>query len=114
MELSVHGFLTLYSLLPHRTHHPLHRSASTGIVTTSLAEDIFFLVEVQLNVLNDFLEDAGIRNSEDGENVIEDALLAIFRCIWSEQTRHREVFLTNFELCCATANDFFRMMTRSK
>ena len=81
-------------------------------MTTSLAEDIFFLVDVQLNVMHDFLLDAGILNSDTGEDVIEDALLAIFRCIWTEQTRHRESFLTSFELCCATANDFFRMMTR--
>lgn len=97
----------------YRTHHPLHKSASTGIITTSLAEDVFFLVEVQLNVMHDFLEDAGITTTEDGEAVVEDALLAIFRCIWAEQTRHRDTFLnTSFELCCATANDFFRMMTR--
>ncbi|CAB9502656.1 Exocyst complex component [Seminavis robusta] len=96
----------------YRTHHPMNRSVTTGILTTSLAEDIFFLVDVQLNVLHDFLEDAGILNSDDGEDVIEDALLAIFRCIWAEQTRHRETFLTSFDMCCATANDFFRMMTR--
>jgi hypothetical protein len=90
----------------------MNKSVTTGVLTTSLAEDIFFLVEVQLNVMHDFLEDAGILNSDDGEDVIEDALLAILRCIWAEQTRHRDTFLTSFELCCATANDFFRMMTR--
>jgi hypothetical protein len=87
-------------------------SVTTGVLTTALAEDIFFLVEVQLNVMHDFLEDAGILNSDDGEDVIEDALLAILRCIWAEQTRHRDTFLTSFEMCTATANDFFRMMTR--
>ena len=112
------AFSQIYLLLPtllcnhNRTHHPLSNSASTGTVTTSLAEDVFFLVDVQLNVLHDFLQDAGILNSDTGEDVIEDALLAIFRCVWAEQTRHRESFLTSFELCCATANDFFRMMTR--
>ena len=90
----------------------MNKSVTTGVLTTSLAEDVFFLVEVQLNVMHDFLEDAGILHSDDREDVIEDALLAIFRCIWAEQTRHRDSFLTSFELCCATANDYFRMMTR--
>jgi len=94
------------------THHPLHRSVNTGAVTTSLAEDIFFLVDVQLTCLHDFLFDADILACDTGEDAIEDALLVIFRCIWAEQTRHRDSFLTSFELCCATANDFFRMMTR--
>ena len=62
--------------------------------------------------MHDFLEDAGILETDSGEDVIEDALLAILRCIWNEQTRHRDAFLTSFEMCCATANDFYRMMTR--
>lgn len=90
----------------------MNKSVTTGVITTSLAEDIFFLVDVQLNVLHDFLQEAGILNSDSGEDVIEDGLLAIFRCIWAEQTRHRYTFLTSFDLCCATANDFFRMMTK--
>ena len=84
----------------YNSHHEINRTES-GHIITSLSQDVFSLVSVKLRI---------IRESLTGTSeALVMAACAIFGQLQSEQRRSRERFLKDFDLCCATANDFSRM-----
>lgn len=84
----------------YNSRHEINRTES-GHIITSLSQDVFSLVSVKLRI---------IRESLTGTSeALVMAACAIFGQLQSEQRRSRERFLKDFDLCCATANDFSRM-----
>jgi hypothetical protein len=72
-----------------------------GLLTTSLCEDVYSLVGVQLRTIRERLT----KRSE----VLVLAVSVIFSYLRMKQLECRDDFLTDLECCCAAANDFIRM-----
>lgn len=72
-----------------------------GLLTTSLCEDVYSLVGVQLRTIRERLT----KRSE----VLVLAVNVIFSYLRMKQLECRDDFLTDLECCCAAANDFIRM-----
>ena len=104
-----HAMLTLHPVRLNRTNHPLH-SDSNGIITSTLCEDVFSLVNVQWNGLHDYLKESHLLGTDVGDTILVDGLLSIFRNLHHKHLEFRDTFLTDLERSCATANDFYRMM----
>lgn len=68
---------------------------------TSLCEDVYSLAGVQLRTIRERLT----RKSE----ALVQAVGVIFKNLYEKQMTSRDLFLTDFETCCAAANDFVRM-----
>lgn len=68
---------------------------------TSLCEDVYSLAGVQLRTIRERLT----RRSE----ALVQAVGVIFKNLYEKQTIARDNFCTDFETCCAAANDFVRM-----
>lgn len=82
------------------SRHEINRTES-GHIITSLSQDVFSLVSVKLRI---------IRESLTGTSeALVMAACAIFGQLQREQRQSRDRFLKDFDLCCATANDFSRM-----
>ena len=96
--------LTLYSHLCfplfESAEHAKSQSAE-GRLTTSLCEDVYALVGVQLVTIRERLT----KRSE----VLVLAVGVIFSYLRMKQLECRDHFLTDLETCCAAANDFIRM-----
>ena len=71
---------------------------------TSLCEDVFSLAGVQLRTIRGSLT----RRSE----TLVLAVGVIFKALYEKQIQCRDLFLEDFESCCAAANDFVRMGER--
>lgn len=109
MKTAIH-MPSFHHIFFQRANHPLHFSAVSGIVTSTLCEDVFFLVNVQWNVLHDYLTTSKLLGTEVGDILLVDGLLTIFRDLQYKHVHYRDNFLTDLECTCATANDFYRMM----
>lgn len=72
-----------------------------GILTTSLCEDVYSLVGVQLRTIRERLTKRS--------DVLMLAVNVIFSYLRMKQLEGRDDFLTDLECCCAAANDFVRM-----
>ena len=96
----------------------IQRSVETstidGSLYTSLAEDIFTLVETQISLLDEYLEASDLHKTDTGNAVIIDALLNIFRILFVKQTHYRDSFFSNVDSCVAAANDFLRMSDKTE
>lgn len=68
---------------------------------TSLCEDVYSLAGVQLRTIRERLT----RKSE----ALVQAVGVVFKNLYEKQTTARDLFLTDFETCCAASNDFLRM-----
>lgn len=91
-------------------NHPLHVSALSGVITSTLCEDVFTLVNVQWNVLHDYLKKSEMLGTDLGDAVLVDGLLCIVRTLFQMHVHYRDSFVQDLEHACATANDFYRMM----
>lgn len=82
-----------------------------GTLSTSLAADVFTLVEAQLTILDEFLEAKDLFMTDTGDAVTADVLLSIFRVICCKQIHYgrNSLFLHDLESCVARANDYFTM-----
>jgi hypothetical protein len=113
------------------------RTRANGALGTSLPEDVVFLFETQLSVLQEYLrnqpaasstlcpgttiaridDDNNTANHEPsslwetprGQELYCDATLAILECLIHTQKCVRPVFLSTLEHCCEAANDFVRL-----
>jgi hypothetical protein len=92
------------------TNHPLHVSHLSGVITSTLCEDVFTLVNTQWNVLHEYLEASKMLGTDLGNSVLFDGLLSLFWNLRELHVEYRDTFLVDLERCCATANDFYRMM----
>jgi hypothetical protein len=85
------------------------QSKNSGALTTPLAEDVFSLIGIQRHVLHDFLASHRLLSTKEGDSMLVDGLLTVFRHLKQGQAVHRSFFLDTLEESCAAANDFFRM-----
>ena len=92
----IHGVLSFY----YSADHAKTQNAD-GLLTTSLCEDVYSLVGVQLRTIRERLT----KRSE----VLVLAVNVIFSYLRMKQLECRDDFLTDLECCCAAANDFIRM-----
>ena len=110
----------------------LHRSALDDTLSTTLAEDVFTLVHVQLTLLDDFLDTSAWIWTETGVDVVLEALVSIFRSIACQQTQYgcTSVFLyphhnnnnnnnndnynTGIDSSLARANDYWKMSIQTR
>lgn len=77
---------------------------------TTLCEDVFSLVNIQVDLLHEYLQVNKIEKTETGQTLILVSLLSIVRNLHDLQLRHRDRFLQDLEFFCAAANDFMRMI----
>jgi Exocyst complex component Sec6 len=92
-------------LLHHRADHT-KTETSEGRLLTSLCEDVFSLAGVQLKTIRERLT----RRSE----ALVQAVGVIFKNLYEKQIACRDQFCTDFETCCAAANDFVRMSEKAE
>lgn len=78
-----------------------HEETGEGKLTTSLCEDLFSLVGVQLRTIREHL-------SPSSEALVS-AVCLIFSNLRMKQIHGRDYFLQDLESACAAANDFTRM-----
>lgn len=109
-QRDANNFLSCCVARHHRTNHPLHYSALSGVISSTLCEDVFTLVNTQWNILHEYLKASEILGTDLGETVLIDGLLCLFRNLWDMHVHYRDTFMTDLERSCATANDFYRMM----
>ena len=86
----------------------------SGTLTTTLCEDVYSIVYVQIEVINEYVLTSGLLNTEVGNAILLEGLLSIIRNLALKQICFRGTFLTDLESCCAAANDFFRMMEHAE
>ena len=81
-----------------------HQRAQTqeGMLTTSLPEDLFALAGVQMRTIQSRLTKKS--------TVLVEAVGAVFTKMRINQKVNRNARLNDFEDCCASANDFLRMV----
>ena len=91
---------------------PIQKSFLHGTLSTSLAEDVFALVEAQCGLLYDYLKSNELLMTEVGHSVLIESLLSILRNLGQKQTQFRNSFLYELPSCVAAANDFFRLAER--
>lgn len=87
----------------------IERAAANGRLSTSLAEDVIFLIDTQCKVLQEYLQTKNLWSTRQGNDFYVDGLMNIFRCLCEMHKQQRPLFLTTLEDCCAAANDFFRL-----
>ena len=92
-----------------RTDHELVQSVDESLFTT-LCEDVFSLVNIQVDLLHEYLQINKIEKTEAGQSLILVSLISIVRNLHELQLQHRDRFLQNLEFSCAAANDFMRMI----
>ena len=74
---------------------------SEGRLYTSLCEDVYSLVGVQLRTIRE-------RLTRKSDAMVQGVGL-IFKNLYEKQIGSRNIFLEDFETCCAASNDFIRM-----
>ena len=77
------------------------RQSNEGRLMTSLCDDVFSLVTVQLRTIRE-------RLTKKSEALVM-AVCLIFSLLRAKQISSRDQFLQDFETCCSAANDFQRM-----
>ncbi len=95
-----------------RMRHHIHRSAISGSLTTALPEDVFHLIDMQLSLLEEYLQAKHIVNTETGISVLTECVHSIVRNLWYHQSNYRYTFLRDVESSIAAANDHLRMMNK--
>lgn len=84
----------------YNSKHSQYR-AKNGQMISSLGEDVFTFVSVQLHTIQD--------HCAPRSNVLPEATCVIFVQLRSQQVLYRDTFLHSFECALAAANDFHRM-----
>jgi hypothetical protein len=90
------------------------QSSRSNSLTTSLAEDVFFVLDLQRQVLHGFLVASKLLTTRQGSRLLVEGLLSLFTVVQESQRKyqhHTQWCSTNpsLEDSCAAANDFFRM-----
>lgn len=75
---------------------------SEGRLLTSLCEDLYSLVDIQLSTIREHV-------SSSSEAHVQ-AVGVILNNLYEKQMANRESFCTDLEMCCAASNDFVRMI----
>lgn len=88
-------------------HEP--QMTKDGILISSLPIEVFFVVNIQVNMVRDFASSCDLLSEAEGRSLFFDALRFIFENLKYKQRHYRNSFLHDLESCCAAANDFFRM-----
>jgi len=98
------------------SRHSINRSTINGILSTSLPEDIFTLIDAQLTLLDEYLGSANLINTDTGNVIIMDALLSIFRTLYCKQIHygHKSLFSQDLDSFVARTNDYWRMAEKSE
>jgi len=88
-----------------------HRNARTGVLTTSLPEDVISLVRTDADVLEDIVfNKAGIpEDSKTATALWVDGMLHVIYALKQLQIQNRLLLVTTLFDTCAAANDFLRM-----
>ena len=93
--------------------HPdsVRTSIIDGTLSTTLAEDVFILVDSQLVLLDEYLVASNLLMTDTGDAVFADALLSILRIILCKQMHYGRTpqFLPDVKTCIARANDYWIM-----
>lgn len=113
----------------------LHTSATSGILTFNLSEDLIYVAKVQGAALDDYLsaltqnqmaptdaecmdKDATPRRSGprslSHEDLRAEAVFSLLHSFYCQQLHKRDMFLTDLEACCAAANDYHRLMEQTE
>mmetsp|Transcript_12710 Transcript_12710/g.18040 ORF Transcript_12710/g.18040 Transcript_12710/m.18040 type:complete len:658 (-) Transcript_12710:146-2119(-) len=90
--------------------NPIQKSTTSNVLTTGLCEDVFSLVDVQLEVLHEYLEQKELVATQDGDAILVDCLLFICRQIYHKQQHFRRNLIKDLETTCAISNDCLKMM----
>lgn len=92
----------------------MHESNTSGIITTTLCEDVYSIVNILIEAIHAYLAACSLLETEVGNTVLLEAVNLIIRNLGIKQIHFREKFLTEMESCCAAANDFYRMMEHAE
>lgn len=94
----------------HRVHRSIERSPNTGTLTTSIAEDLVHLIDLQFVTLREYLSQRKIIRTSVGDAVAAKVLGAVFARIRHNQRSFRPHFIyASVDECCAAANDLLRL-----
>jgi len=88
-----------------------HRNPKTGILTTSLPEDVFSLLHSDAGVLDDIVFHKSNLPEDSNTSVAlwVDGMLHVLTVLKQAQLQNRLLFVTTLFDTCAAANDFLRM-----
>lgn len=103
---------TQHTVFTHRMERSVTQSNTTGTLTTSLAEDVFFVLDMQKQVLHGFLVATKLLQSETfaGNRLLVQGLTLLVCQVQSAQRRYKHEHVhRSLEDMCSAANDFFRM-----
>ena len=85
------------------------QSNKDGKLSTSLPTDVFSLVNVQAQLIHEYLVIHRLNPTDSGPTLVISLTRFIVSSLREIQTKYRDYFLSSLENCCAAANDFFRM-----
>lgn len=87
-----------------------HRNAKTGVLSTSLPEDVLSLLRTDADVLEDIVfNEAGMPDSKTATALWVDGMLHVIFALKQLQLQNRLLLVTTLFDTCAAANDFLRM-----
>ena len=75
----------------------------------SLATEVFSQVDVQLVILNEYLDSSHLSSTDAGTTLVIDMAHIIVSILTSNQYSFCDRYHESLDMCCASANDFFRM-----
>ena len=109
--MSLHSLLHVPDI---RGDHEVSQSQISGTLTTSLCEDVYSIVHIQIEVVHEFLVTSNLLDTLIGSILLLESLLSVIRNLTLKQLQFRDHFLIDMESCCASANDFYRMMENAE
>ena len=93
--------------------HTVSQARHSKKLSISLPQDVFHLVEQQLILLDEYLTESELNETETGDRLVIDCLVSILRNISSTHTRYKNNFVQDdFESCIAAANSFLWMVEK--
>uniref|UniRef100_A0A7S4HU44 Exocyst complex component Sec6 n=1 Tax=Odontella aurita TaxID=265563 RepID=A0A7S4HU44_9STRA len=89
------------------------RITHDGSLSINLCEDITYLLNVQISALDEYLTALASLSPQKNETRAVDtraeAVASLLHALYVRQIASRNIFLVDFEGCCAAANDFCRL-----
>jgi hypothetical protein len=96
----------------YRMKRSVRQYKPSNSLTTSLAEDVFFVLGMQQQVLHGFLVATKLVTTRAGSRMLVQGLVSLLSIVQESQRRYQQHVLwssASLEDSCAAANDFFRM-----
>ena len=90
-----------------RGDYQLSQSQISGTLTTSLSEDVYSIVHIQMEVVNEFLVTSNLLDTLIGSILLLESLLSVIRNLTLNQLQFRDHDLIDVESCCASANGVY-------